>query len=74
MNRETILPKSFMDIAPAILCWILSVFLAANARADEKVHVAYISDSPGSSASYWIAQDAEPGKIQGEKAGLKLVP
>jgi NitT/TauT family transport system substrate-binding protein len=30
----------------------------APARASEKVRMAYISDSPGSSAPYWIAKDA----------------
>jgi hypothetical protein len=28
------------------------------ARADQKVRIAYISDSPGSSAPYWIAKEA----------------
>ncbi len=30
----------------------------APARAVQKVRMAYISDSPGSSAPYWIAKDA----------------
>ena len=30
----------------------------ASARADQKLRMAYISDSPGSSAPYWIAKEA----------------
>ncbi len=37
----------------AVTCLSLSL-----ARADQKVRIAYISDSPGSSAPYWIAKEA----------------
>jgi NitT/TauT family transport system substrate-binding protein len=35
-----------------------SLFVPAPTRADQKIRMAYISDSPGSSAPYWIAKDA----------------
>jgi ABC-type nitrate/sulfonate/bicarbonate transport system substrate-binding protein len=37
----------------AVTCLSLSL-----ARADQRVRIAYISDSPGSSAPYWIAKEA----------------
>jgi NitT/TauT family transport system substrate-binding protein len=39
--------------------FLLSLFaLQLNAHAEDKVRFAYISDSPGSSAPYWIAKEA----------------
>jgi NitT/TauT family transport system substrate-binding protein len=35
-----------------------SLFVPAPTRAEQKIRMAYISDSPGSSAPYWIAKDA----------------
>lgn len=35
-----------------------SLFVPAPTRADQKARMAYISDSPGSSAPYWIAKEA----------------
>src|SRR5688500_20316123 len=40
-------------VVAAVTCLSLSL-----ARADQKVRIAYISDSPGSSAPYWIAKEA----------------
>ena len=45
----------------AIVALILAALLLVPltpARADDRVHMAYISDSPGSSAPYWIAKEA----------------
>jgi NitT/TauT family transport system substrate-binding protein len=39
----------------AAAAWLL---LPEAARANEKIRMAYISDSPGSSAPYWIAKEA----------------
>lgn len=35
-----------------------SLFVPGPTRADQKIRAAYISDSPGSSAPYWIAKEA----------------
>jgi NitT/TauT family transport system substrate-binding protein len=35
-----------------------SLFVPAPTRAEQKIRMAYISDSPGSSAPYWIAKEA----------------
>lgn len=37
-----------------VLCW--SLVIATHPVAAEKIRLAYISDSPGSSAPYWIAR------------------
>jgi hypothetical protein len=44
-----------------IACMIVaavSILPLSSARAVENVRLAYISDSPGSSAPYWIAKEA----------------
>lgn len=43
-------------IGSIVLC--CSVVIAANSAAAERIRLAYISDSPGSSAPYWIAKEA----------------
>lgn len=73
MNRKMNSPRSFMAILPATLCWILSVFLPPNLNAAEQVQIAYISDSPGSSAPYWIARDAGIFKKYGLDAQLIFI-
>jgi ABC-type nitrate/sulfonate/bicarbonate transport system substrate-binding protein len=73
MNRETSLPRSLVAMLATTLCWILSVLFAANLHADDQVHIAYISDSPGSSAPYWIAQDAGIYKKYGLDAQLIFI-
>jgi ABC-type nitrate/sulfonate/bicarbonate transport system substrate-binding protein len=62
-----------MAILPATLCWIVAVFLPLRATADEPVPIAYISDSPGSSAPYWIAHDAGFFKEYGLDAQLIFI-
>ena len=42
-------------------------------RAGEKVHISYISDSPGSSAPYWIAKEAGLYKKYGLDAELIFI-
>lgn len=59
MTRKTSAVKMFMVlVAVALYFVIFSVFLAGRAKASDKVRMAYISDSPGSSAPYWIAKEA----------------
>ncbi|MGH7854433.1 MAG: ABC transporter substrate-binding protein [Candidatus Binatia bacterium] len=42
----------------ALIVAATSLFQHVPARADQKIRMAYISDSPGSSAPYWIAKEA----------------
>src|SRR6266508_4308258 len=59
MNRETNAVKIFMVLLILAFYFVIfSIFLAGRAKASEKVRMAYISDSPGSSAPYWIAKEA----------------
>ena len=53
------MPRIF-SLRRAIAALIVRLLLMpfAPARADEKIRMAYISDSPGSSAPYWIAKEA----------------
>lgn len=46
------------QIQRTMLLCLLVVFLCARAEAADNVRFAYISDSPGSSAPYWIAKEA----------------
>lgn len=43
----------------------------ANSRADQKLRMAYISDSPGSSAPYWIAKEA--GLFKKQRLDVELI-
>lgn len=52
---------------------LFPIFLVAAAKADEKIRMAYISDSPGSSAPYWIAKDAGIFKKYGLDAELIFI-
>ena len=57
MTRTIITAKLFM--AALITGFgFLSLLPLAAATVDERVRMAYISDSPGSSAPYWIAKEA----------------
>ena len=59
MNRGNATEKSLKAVVVRALHFtILFLFLAAQAWAGEKLRIAYISDSPGSSAPYWIATEA----------------
>src|SRR5687768_3041313 len=59
MKRETNATKKFMGLLLLTFVFIVfTVFLTGRAKASDKVRLAYISDSPGSSAPYWIAKDA----------------
>jgi ABC-type nitrate/sulfonate/bicarbonate transport system substrate-binding protein len=74
MNRETTAHKYFMAGLLAGLHFILfSIFLLSNARAGERARLAYISDSPGSSAPYWIAKEAGLYKKYGLDAELIFI-
>ncbi|HTN70210.1 MAG TPA: ABC transporter substrate-binding protein [Methylomirabilota bacterium] len=58
LDRGSLSIKIFMILFIVALYFVfLSIFLVAVAKADEKVRLAYISDSPGSSAPYWIARE-----------------
>ena len=55
------MPKKISLATQAIAVLIVaatSLFVPAPTRADQKIRMAYISDSPGSSAPYWIAKEA----------------
>ena len=55
------MPRKISQATQAIAVLIVaatSLFLPAPTRADQKIRMAYISDSPGSSAPYWIAKEA----------------
>ena len=43
----------------------------APTRADQKLRMAYISDSPGSSAPYWIAEEA--GLFKKQRLDVELI-
>ena len=59
MKREVFTEKIFMLALIAVLYFIFFfVFLVVTAKANEQLRMAYISDSPGSSAPYWIAKEA----------------
>ena len=73
MNRGTTSAISFTVILPALLGLLIWVLLTPGADADERVHIAYISDSPGSSAPYWIAQDTGIFKQLGLDAQLIFI-
>ena len=49
----------------AVMFAALSFAPLAPARADEKIRLAYISDSPGAATPYWIAKEAGLFKKQG---------
>lgn len=52
------LKKSFSTSTLAVLIGaLLSLLPFTSAHAGEKIHISYISDSPGSSAPYWIAKE-----------------
>ena len=51
----------------------MSMIPTGFARADQKVSMAYISDSPGSSAPYWIAKEAGLYKKYGLDAELIFI-
>ncbi len=57
----------------AVMVTLIYFVLVAPARADEKVRVAYISDSPGSSAPYWVAKEAGLYKKYGLDAELIFI-
>jgi NitT/TauT family transport system substrate-binding protein len=58
-NREAVTSKIFLiALIAALYLMFFSIFLITKARGDERIRVAYISDSPGSSAPYWIAKEA----------------
>jgi ABC-type nitrate/sulfonate/bicarbonate transport system substrate-binding protein len=73
MRDVTSLSQKFMTILAASLASIFAVSLASSAIATELVQIAYISDSPGSSAPYWIAQDAGIFKKYGLDARLIFI-
>ena len=59
MNRSNSTLKYLRGLsAPVLHFSILYIFLASTVWAGETVRIAYISDSPGSSAPYWIAKEA----------------
>ena len=74
MNRGTTTLKFFKAVfVSGFHFTILCVFLASPAGAGEKVRMAYISDSPGSSAPYWIAKETGIFKKQDLDAELIFI-
>lgn len=72
MNRQTHAVKLLMVLLILAFYGVtFSIFLAGRAKASDKVRMAYISESPGSSAPYWIAKDAGLFKKYG--LGVELV-
>jgi NitT/TauT family transport system substrate-binding protein len=61
------MPRRFsLKRALAVLIVTAGYLMPATlARADQKIRMAYISDSPGSSAPYWIAKEANLYKKHG---------
>jgi NitT/TauT family transport system substrate-binding protein len=59
MKRETTTQKlSMLLVIAALSLTSFAIFSAATATAADKVNLAYVSDSPASSAVYWVANDA----------------
>jgi ABC-type nitrate/sulfonate/bicarbonate transport system substrate-binding protein len=73
MTRVARLSQKLMTILTASLASIFAVSISAPVVADEQIHIAYISDSPGSSAPYWIAEDAGFFKKYGLDARLIFI-
>ena len=69
MNRTNSLSGFFLAAVP----WALAIGLLSSAWAEERVRLAYISDSPGSSAPYWIAKEAGLFKKYGLDAELIFI-
>ncbi len=69
------MPGKFLPyrIVTALIIAAIGILTLSPAHADEKVHVAYISDSPGSSAPYWIAKEAGFYKKNGLDAELIFI-
>jgi NitT/TauT family transport system substrate-binding protein len=63
--------KIRVSLLSSVICSLL-VF-SATAHSAEKIRLAYISDSPGSSAPYWIAKDAGLFKKYGLDAELIFI-
>ena len=57
MNRKAITHKFMAAFLTGLSFIVLSVFLSVNASAEERIHLAYVSDSPASSAAYWVAKE-----------------
>lgn len=58
----------------AVFLFLAGSFIgSATAHADEKVRLAYISDSPGSSSPFWIAKEAGLFQKQGLDAELIFI-
>jgi NitT/TauT family transport system substrate-binding protein len=74
MNRQAIAHKLPRVAFLAGLHFILfSIFLLSSAKAGQRARLAYISDSPGSSAPYWIAKEAGLYKKYGLDAELIFI-
>ncbi len=56
MKRQSKIIKAFAMLIAAVV--YVAFHCAGSALADEKLRMAYISDSPASSAPYWVARDA----------------
>ena len=70
MNRTNSLSGFFLAAVP----WALAIGLLSSAWAEERVRLAYISDSPGSSAPYWIAKEAGLFKKHNLEVELVYIP
>src|SRR5262249_36191620 len=59
MNHQSMMLKLFVTALVAVFhSTFLTFFLASTACAGNKVTLAYVSDAPGSSVAYWVANDA----------------
>lgn len=63
----------FFSLAWTMTLLMVTALTAAPAQADERVRVAYISDSPGSSSPFWIAKEAGLFKKHGLDAELIFI-
>jgi NitT/TauT family transport system substrate-binding protein len=69
------MPKKLISISTvaALVGALFSLLPFSSVQAGEKVHISYISDSPGSSAPYWIAKEAGLYKKYGLDAELIFI-
>ena len=69
MKRANPLCRLFLSALPCALV----IGLLSSAWAEEQIRLAYISDSPGASAPYWIAKEAGLFKKYGLDAELIFI-
>jgi ABC-type nitrate/sulfonate/bicarbonate transport system substrate-binding protein len=73
--KEVNMPRvlKFKNLVTSLVFVAVAFLPFMRAHAEQKVRLAYISDSPGSSAPYWIAKDAGLFKKYGLDAELIFI-